>query len=219
MRKQQGFTIIELLIATTIFSVILLAAAASLIQISRLYYKGVISARTQAAARSITDDISRTIQFTSGKVTPPGLALGSPGQKVLCAGDVRYTFVENMKVNDSLNGTADQENHAIRHALWQDGVSAGSCTNDLDMKSANPYQSTPTQEGREILDRNMRLTKLTLTPLNPQQDQYSLTVGVIYGDDDLLDNPDNPTKCKTAVAGAQWCASSELTTQVYRRVE
>ncbi len=63
--KPHGFTIIELLIATTIFSVVLLLAASGLLYIGRLYYKGLTSSATQEAARNIMQELTqRRVLYT-----------------------------------------------------------------------------------------------------------------------------------------------------------
>src|SRR3990172_9120101 len=64
-----GFTIVELMIATTIFSVILLIVTFGMLQIGRTYYKGITLTKTQNAARSIIDTISQDIQFSGEGVT------------------------------------------------------------------------------------------------------------------------------------------------------
>ena len=61
--EQNGFTIIELLIATTVFSLILLISVAGILQISRMYYRGVTQSRTQETARSIIDEVGEAIRF------------------------------------------------------------------------------------------------------------------------------------------------------------
>jgi hypothetical protein len=68
----------------------------------------------------------------------------------------------------------------------------------------------------------MRLQTFTVTPLDsehPDGDAFKVTVKVVYGDDDLLDNVNNPTSCKGSVVGGQWCAISELSSVVYSRAE
>jgi len=60
-----GFTIIELLVATLVFSIVLVVVLAAFVQISRLYYKGVSMANTQNDTRIITQDLENDIQYSS----------------------------------------------------------------------------------------------------------------------------------------------------------
>ncbi len=59
--NQQAFTIIELMIATTVVSVILLMVSIIMINIGGLYYKGFSQARTQDNLRSISDEVARQL--------------------------------------------------------------------------------------------------------------------------------------------------------------
>src|SRR4051812_8577751 len=70
IQNQSGFTIIELLIATVIFALVLLVITTGVLQFTRQYYKGVISSHTQSAARAIADDVTRALQFGVGSVQP-----------------------------------------------------------------------------------------------------------------------------------------------------
>lgn len=82
--NQRGFTIIELMIATTVFSVVLLICSFAMLQIGRTYYKGIAMSRTQTVSRSIMDEVSQAIQFSGG--TP----IASSGG--LCVDTIFYAF-------------------------------------------------------------------------------------------------------------------------------
>jgi prepilin-type N-terminal cleavage/methylation domain-containing protein len=97
--NKNGFTLVELMIAVTVFSVLLLLSAASLTQISRLYYKGVIVTKTHNVNRNIIEDISQAFQFSSGNVANGGPS--SNGLKSICVGNVRYTYVLNKQINST----------------------------------------------------------------------------------------------------------------------
>lgn len=228
-RHQGGFTLIELMIATMIFSVILLGATVAVIQIGRMYYKGVVMSRTQEIARRTIDEVSRAIQFNNAQVFKPapvqidvtGISNGSVTLQAVCVGNTRYTYALNAQV-DRQN---DFNKHRLRHALWQDQVQdPETCATDPRVSGSDPLhhipdlsQAEPTANGRELLGRYMRLQAFDI---NTNTDPTALTVSVIYGDDDLL-LPDaaNPTGCKSAIQGAQWCAISQLSTQVRQRID
>ena len=203
--QSEGFTIIELMIAITIFSVVLLAAGATLTQISRLYYKGVITNKTQNISRSLIDEISQNLQFSSGVVNS---ATNGQTQSV-CIGSTRYTFVLNKQIKQGDSRTL--------HALWRDKISGvGSCgDNQPNLSDENPVGD----EGKELLETGMRLKSLSVTDTG-RNEIYSITVGVMHGDDDLINftSPGSPKDCKGDITGSQWCALSELTTQIYSRV-
>lgn len=71
MRKDEsGFTLTELMIATTIFSTILLLITLGLLSIGKNYYKGRNTARTQDVARRVIDEITQAIQYGEGSPGP-----------------------------------------------------------------------------------------------------------------------------------------------------
>lgn len=197
-----GFTIIELMIATMVFGTVLLVVTTAILQITRVYYKGITQATTQSTARSIIDMISQGIQFNGGGVTE------TPGSfNAFCVGNQQYSFV----LGKQLTETTPAANQTW-HALVVDDKPG--CT------SSSPGSSMNTQvtSGRELLQPNMRLSKMSVQ--NIGTNLYKITVKVVSGDDDLLKNPANDTAtCQNFSAGTQFCAVSELTTVVTKRVE
>lgn len=217
--NQSGFTLIELLIATTVFSIILLTATATLIQIGRMYYKGVISSKTQGVSRTVIDDISRNLQFSSKTPTGPvQLSDEDENPKIFayCIGDDRYTFVKNIKQNADADANDPSQ---IKHVLWKDEAPANcsETTNTPNLKS-----ETPSVNGTELLEQNMRLADFRVEAVDPSTPGlYNISITIIYGDNDLINFTNNdtskPVNCKGSDVGGQWCAFSTLSTQVYKR--
>ncbi len=225
-RTQDGFTIIELMIATVVFSLTLLVIAAVSSQIGRMYYKGVVTANTQDTTRNLTDELSRTIQFTAS-VPVEGISVSTLGgkpyvRKSQCFGSIRYTWVVNGQVNSSITNAGQDyaATHHIRHALWRD-------TDNASIASCPPVDLTvdkPTANGKDVLGEDMRLKSLTVEPGSSCSPGNSCTwiidVGILYGDDDLIEfnSSGDPTGCKSLATGSQWCALAELHTNVFRRL-
>lgn len=193
MKRQQGFTIIELMIATLVFATILILLSVGLIQITRIYYKGLTTSRTQGTARNIMDDITRGIQFSGGRVTP---LADDHGTKYFCVNNDRYSFRLNQKLVDGVN-----------HVLVKDTDSA--CAGAANL-------SSPPAGATELMAPNMRLAKLEISVGTNQL--YSVTLRVVAGDNDLLDLTD-PAKafCRNG-SGSQFCAVSELQSTVEKRI-
>ncbi len=215
--NKNGFTLVELMIAVTVFSVLLLLSAASLTQISRLYYKGVIVTKTHNVNRNIIEDISQAFQFSSGNVATG--SSGSNGLKSICVGNVRYTYVLNKQINST-----------NKHGLWRDKVaSSGSCTPLNFYDNDELKNSILSADGVELLEPGIRLKAISITSNDdlPGSDDIpeikNVNVAVIYGDDDLINFNDSaktqPLDCKGDVTGSQWCAFSRLYTQVFSRVK
>jgi len=98
-KREAGFTIVELMIATTVFSVILLLCTFGIIQIGKSYYKGATLVRTQNASRDIIDNVSQAIQYGT---TPPSVVTTPSGQ--FCVGNTLYIYNVNVKVTGSAHG-------------------------------------------------------------------------------------------------------------------
>lgn len=206
---QKGFTVIELMISTAVFAVVLVVVTSGILQVSRLYYKGVNQAHTQSVVRTITDIIAQTIQFGGGPVIPTSSGAATPSApKVLCVGNQRFTYDLGWQVVDSSPNSSE---HQTFHGLVQDNFSGCSATTTQPLNSQ-------TVLGRELLSPNMRLSKLNVEEVG--DNLYKIEVRVIYGDDDLLKTPNDPlSSCINETAGTQFCTISELSTVVTKRVQ
>lgn len=204
-----GFTIVELLIASSVFSVILLICTTAIIQISRNYNKGLIQSQTQETARSIMEDVSRTIQFDGSTpiILPP-----SGNKNILCVGEKRYSYI----LDGQLETAPDTSKSQRYNVIVIDKLGAPSnCPNASvvnDMAAGNPLAAPL----KELLSPHMRLAKLQVSLVGGTSDLYQINLRVVYGDDDLLNaTHDN---C-TGAAGNQFCAVSGLSTVVKKRVQ
>lgn len=202
--SERGFTIVELMIATMVFSLILTIITAGVISFTTRYYKGVNTSTTQTTARSILDTISQSIQFGTSDITTT-----EPGVKdYFCAGGYNFSFDKGTKYTGTELG------------LYMSPETSGLCAK----------MSSPPTGGKQLLGKNMRLTTLEVEDVSTNV--YKITLGVAYGDDDLLCSPsvnncNNNTalinfgqsdiQCKSST-GTQFCAVSKLTTVVARRV-
>lgn len=119
---QCGFTIVELMIATSVFSVILLISTVALIQVNRYYQKGVTSNNTQETTRNVLEDMSGAAEFATADPQGP-FPLGG-GRQAYCIDNIRYTFILNSQVSDTIN-PAKHQNY---HALWKDDTGGAGCS-------------------------------------------------------------------------------------------
>jgi prepilin-type N-terminal cleavage/methylation domain-containing protein len=217
VKKQAGFTIIELLIATLVFSVVLVVITVGIIQIAHVYYKGVIEGNTQSAARSILDTVSQGIQFSGGDVTGAAGSVTPGNSYSFCVGNQQYSYTLGYQVEDSPNSAKYQS----YHALVQNNLAGciGSAAQNVRAATVN---------GREMIGSHMRLSNIIVTPIAGTSN-YRVLVRVVYGDDDLLYSPSAPTSptgstrpdavCAVVRVGSQFCAVAELNTVVQKRVQ
>lgn len=215
--KSKGFTIIELMVSTTVFAVLLLVVTFGILQISRVYYRGITEANTQDTARRVSDIVGQSIQFSGGDISST-VGNPSPGTSYqFCLGNEQFSYTTGYQVADEPNPALSQTYHALVQRTLA-GCSAGTAPQDVRQQSV---------AGRELLDPRMRLSKLNVTQVSPGL--YRVEVRVVYGDDDLLYSPSSPDSttgataadatCRAASEGTQFCAVSELNTIVRKRVQ
>lgn len=215
--RSKGFTIVELMIATAVFAVLLLVITFGVLQISRVYYRGITEANTQDTARRITDIITRSIQFSGGDVTITELAPVPGSSYQFCLGNEQFSYTTGYQVADSPDSALLQSYHALVQRTLS-GCTAATIAQNV---------RSDTVDGRELLDPRMRLAKLNISQEGPGL--YRVEVRIVYGDDDLLYSPsdlDNPqgaarqdATCRAGATGTQFCAAAELSTIVRKRVQ
>jgi prepilin-type N-terminal cleavage/methylation domain-containing protein len=206
-----GFTILELMIATIVFSIVLLLVTTGIIQIGKTYYKGVTQSRTQETARSIIDEISRGIQFSGEIVKPitPFDAVSTPypqpgGKYGFCVNGVSYAYILDKQLAKSISDPTDQVDKTLISY-------SGACV-------TFSVQDVTTTSGKELLGLGMRLTDLNI--VENANGTYTITVGVATGERELFDpaTPAISSSC-TNETGKQFCALSKLTVTVQKRVK
>jgi prepilin-type N-terminal cleavage/methylation domain-containing protein len=236
--RQKGFTIIELMIATAVFSTILLMVTVLMINIGNLYYKGVNQARVQDNVRSISDEVSQQLKLGDSFTPSDPTKKGANGEQAYCIGSKRYTYVVGIQISTPQPPAASGTSY--RHVLWRDdNPSPGSCSViDDSITPANEAVNLTTQSpstglhGAELIAPRSRLIHFSLIGTSP----YSVAVGVAYGDNDLLCNPSVVGSCASNVAmpnfgdytsgnllckgnlGRQFCATAKLNTSVVKRL-
>jgi len=193
--NKTGFTIVELMIATSILSVILVTVTVVMVGIGNLYYKGINQINIQDTTRNISDEISQKLQLSDGMNLDHEVLPTDHNIQAYCIGSTRYTYVLNHQMGDH------DDSSPYMHVLWRDSISSGACGTAIpDLKQPNISGST---DGVELLGNHSRLTEFDIAPPNLKTSPYTLTVGVAYGDNDLL--------CNTGVSGD--CDASDDTAQ------
>lgn len=219
---KRGFTIVELMIATIVFSVIMLVASGAVVRFTTNFQKGLTQTTTQNTARSVIENISQSLQFAGASgAAPLNPANGSRGY---CVNSTNYSFIKGVQLED-------QAHHVLVERPGS-GVSCGGSAQDV---LASP-------EGQELLSPHMRLSRLDIQQQGSKL--YTLTIKVVYGDDDLLciageTNTASPRHCNSTLPltnvaslsdedlaklqcktqkGSEYCAVSELTTTVQSRL-
>lgn len=216
-QKSYGFTIVELLIASAVFSIVLIGALTGFLQIGRVFYKGTSLATTQETAKQVLNDVADSVQ-TAAAVSP---ALSDAPYNYYCIGSVRYTYKIGRAVDTS---HTDSFSRSDRYGLVKDNLpSSDACAPPCPVAPA-PCTANQTRwtSPVELLGDNMRLQEFKLQP-NPSVsvDYYTISVVVAFGDDDLLElatsGDEASIRCKgTSSQGQHFCAVAKYSTSLKR---
>ncbi len=212
-RNASGFTILELMVATTIFAVILLVLTAGVLSFTRDYFASVTRTKTQTVARAVVDDITRAIQFSG---VEPVLDRDANGNiKAICIGNVAYYSATGTELSKINNAAKHQNVYGLVKRL---STSAISCTPPTPNIAGFAFNAATDQE---MLARNIRVSDLDIHSIG--QGEYVIRLRLAYGDDDLFGITGAPAswadiRCNPN-AGSQYCAVSDLTTTAQRRIQ
>lgn len=224
-RSEQGFTVIELLIATVIFTLVLALVTTGVIFFSNQYYRTANANTAQNLVRTISDDITQSIQF--GTEEPISNIVQGIGFSTVCAGGKKYVFKRGVKYN----GTTTAAAPGIVLADWN-AADDGGCEAPTTAAQFAPYASN-----KQLLQKNMRVTQFSVTPGGST---YGLSLRIAYAAEaDLLCSPADsncgpnqgyPPGSEVAIAnqgatiqcrpgaGSQFCAVANVDAEVVRRL-
>jgi prepilin-type N-terminal cleavage/methylation domain-containing protein len=232
LNSNKGFTIVELLIALSVLSTILVMSTTVMIQIGNIYTKGVNSSNLQNTTRSINSDLASTLQFSPSAPAPCVVdkvsctsgtlsysdAVGPVAIHAFCIAKTRYSFVLNRELGDD---SATKVHTA--HVLWKDTMTSTANCNPVDLRQSNPTSSDKSSvagSGYELVPIHMRLTKFRVAESAPSSGVYNVSVWLVYGDSDLMKKIDDNghTNC-VGDTGTAFCATAFIDSTVIRRLQ
>jgi hypothetical protein len=213
---------------------LLLVLAGGIVQIGRLYMKGMNAARTQQVARQTLDTVAQSIQFTGGAVSTVPTNGDDSLSQGFCVGTRLYSYRLGQERKENANSLVLRNTGGSCSGTPADRLNNGPATPSGPIV---PNQDPP----KELLAEKMRLSKFTIDDVG--NNQHKVTVRIVYGDVDLLCgsavgggsavscNDDGSgyvnendvlgvtdLACKNIRSGSQFCAVSELTTTVGKRL-
>lgn len=217
-KKQSGFTIIELTIATSVFAVVLLAAQAGFVEIGRLFYKGVSTTQTQQTASNILTDIKSNIQ-TAASIS---LQTSGNGYTYYCVGNTRYTVNINHEVDLSNPETYGSGGNfgLLRDTLTGSNACAAPC----DPSGACPAGTVALNNPSEMLSNKMRLMQFDISQPDSaaSPNLYNVSLIAAYGDNSVLSytnqNDITTVYCNGSLNSGQFCSVSRLNSSAFQGV-
>lgn len=209
IRKQmkmdnKGFTIIELMIAISILSVIMLISSTAIIFIARQYQNGVTRTTLQSASRQLHQKFIDSIKFSGGEIISQPEVSG--GYSVICVGDTRYYFKK--PPTTSITTTTGMSNLFFdKNATGFSNITCGAGLNE--------------SSSAKLLPNNSRVAQASLICDTSSPKSCTLKTTFISGDDDLFNTNTRPDidnlRCKTGI-GNQWCSIVNLSSTVNSKI-
>ncbi len=186
IKSSRGFTIVELMIALSVLSTILVLATVIMINIGSLYSKGVNLSNLQNTNRNILSGVSSSFQFTGQNLQKPLPNPNTDDVYAACIGTTRYSYVLNKELGNDIAGPP------TAHVLWRDTMKSSATCTALNLTVGNPTASAADSiEGSEMVGAHMRLIKFNIAGTDP----YDIDVWLAYGDSDLLCDTGDPGNC------------------------
>lgn len=201
----KGFTVVEVLIASLVFTTLLLLCMEGITRIAKVYVKNSSITKANEFSKSFIGDITQQIRYgAEPKFTP-----GNPS--FLCVSDTSYKI--------SLNGS-DGDSPSTDALLKKSYTGCDSGYTGLDFNV----------DSQKIAPSNIRILKFNLantgTPITPV---WNIDMRVALGAKDLLVDSTNKVLtdstanyseavCRGGIAGSEFCAVISISTSATRRM-
>lgn len=220
VRQVRGFTLIELMLAMTFISVLLLAIALTVLQISHIYNRGLTTKEVNVAARTITDDLAKDIASSEAfSLDESSYRQFSSGGR-LCLGDYSYIWNYGSAINAatkeatySVYVSNTDKTDDIRFVRVPD-IGGSYCAGDGD-KAIDPTNSV---EVLGATDHNLAVHAFTISTNTTAYDDatnqrlYTATFTIGTNDSDTL--TDDDAQCKApdqAGSDLEYCSVQQFT--------
>lgn len=204
--KQRGFTIVEMMIAMSIFSAIIMLMSAVVIGLSKQYQKAVISAKLNDASQTIHAVLNNSISYSSSIDLSHFASASQNDWGYFCADGYRYFW-------HTQSGTSIGSNPG----LYKDQVTSGTCDGPGPGSAAVAENLLP-QNGfvtnlKAEAGSNPMVYEIS-TVFNVGSIDY-FTLGKTGSNDDVASAD---TVCLTASRGGDFCAQNKYVSTVLKKV-
>lgn len=210
VKKQQGFTIIELMLAMSFIAVLLIAIAMTIIQIGNIYNKGLTLKEVNQVGRDISEDLRRTIAAGSSvnldndfiEVVEMGRIVGGR----LCLGTVSYVWNNAWAIDADHARLMRKGTEPVRLMAVPDSTKAYCVQNAVTGFPNVTSIPANEQDARELLragDRTLAFHSLKVsttagaTDTTTRQRLYSVEFTLGTQRSDLVNLEATPINCKT----------------------
>ena len=211
--NKKGFTIVELLIAISVFSALLIIIVYAFLYGLNTFSKAQVVSKTQEVSRSIEQNIAQSFSLTAAGSYTPITAVTNINNRItsegFCLGQYRYSYVLDKQLTSSNN-----------YGLLQDTIQGCSTsTVSVDLSAANlPTLNTP----KQLLGNNMRISNFTIrksTPSNSSATGYKLVMEIDYGNNLKAGTNGYNYQCPSGNISSSFCAVAKIDTIIFQRIQ
>ena len=208
--NKKGFTIVELLIAISVFSALLIIIVYAFLYGLNTFSKAQVVSKTQEVSRSIEQNIAQSFSLTAAgsytSITPvTNNGITSYG---FCLGQYRYSYVLDKQLTSSNN-----------YGLLQDTLQGcSSSTSSVDLSGNLPTLNKP----KQLLGNNMRISNFTITtstPLYSSATGYQLVMEIDYGNNLKAGTNGYKYQCPSGNISSSFCAVAKIDTIIFQRIQ
>lgn len=198
--KERGFTIVELMIAVSIFAIAITLVLAGVIFIARQYQQASNRVAMEDATRNLHQQIIQSVQF--GKIIIPDAGKGlftNSGYRATCVGNYMYIYGE-AKIVDQSSYEGKEE------GLYIKDNTTGCAQADISKVNA-----------RNLLPPGAKVVEFSVS------DQGEINTTVANSPPDLLEIVNSggsfDVSCKSAITGREFCAIVSLNSAANQRIK
>jgi prepilin-type N-terminal cleavage/methylation domain-containing protein len=226
--KQPGFTLVELLLAMTLFSFVLVFSSAGIVQIYRAYNKGATVKRVQEDARTIIEDVVRELRVRD-KSTPIEICVGPSPDPTTCS-DVstntdrnRLCIGNNIRYVWNVAGHNNWGDNTPEQWLKANGtprvppeyINFSKKPNDNFADDGCKGDMKVSNESTTFIDEDIVVQYFNVTPMDPTQTIFRIQLILSIDHADLIEGVGLNAKCKgSTTQGTQYCSVVNLATTV-----
>lgn len=231
--KQKGFTLVELMLAMTFISMLLLAIALTIVQVANIYNRGILLREVNQVSRSISDELEQAIRSSSTFTNDPAARryVNNQWGGRLCTGQFSYIWNygkslsavspnRNQYSAANPSGNIVRDNGTNRYEITfvkvPDGLGAY-CVPDTNGRYAN-IDPTDAVELMRTGDHTLAIHNLTLDSAATAKDvlsgQQIYKISYTLGSSDINALTSDQSACKAPnVAGADfnYCSVQQFT--------
>lgn len=221
----QGFTLIELMLAMVFVAFILVFISLTLVQMFRIYDKGSSMKQVNQAGRSIVEDISQAIRSQ----LPANIDTDAVGAGVLCIDNVMYIWNPLYTADTGPIDNSAAANRAVIGDVANGGMMARKILQDPSLGCPGDLLnalSRPTTDETQLLSGQTRVLRSKVTRLDTRLVKLEFIIGT-YGRSEIVAPPATtkyltPTRPSsggdiTCLPGndGNYCSFAEFSTVVY----